>query len=148
MFNNALLLKVLTKVFFCLRVPVPLDGLSWWTVCSISKHCTHSSPLQWRHNELDGVSNHRRLHCSHTILYRRRSKKTSKFRVTGLCEGNSSVTGEFPAQRAGNAEKFSIWWRLHDSVLSLLWFGTERIILYSRLIHGPQCMWSNSECYG
>ena len=27
-----------------------------------------------------------------------RSKKTTKLRVTGLCEGNSPVTGEFPAQ--------------------------------------------------
>ena len=25
--------------------------------------------------------------------------KTSKLRVTGLCEGNSLVTGEFPAHR-------------------------------------------------
>ena len=30
--------------------------------------------------------------------------KTSKLRVTALCEGNSPVTGEFPAQRASNAE--------------------------------------------
>ena len=29
----------------------------------------------------------------------------------GLCEGNSTVTGEFPAQRASNAENVSIWWR-------------------------------------
>ena len=43
----------------------------------------------------------------------RRSKKTSKLRVTGLCEGNSPVTGEFSAQRVGNAEKASIWWRHH-----------------------------------
>ena len=42
-----------------------------------------------------------------TIVYsRRRSKKTSKLRVTGLCEGSSPVTGEFPAQRASNAEMF------------------------------------------
>ena len=34
-----------------------------------------------------------------------RSKKTSKLHVTGLCEGNSPLTGEFPAQRASNAEK-------------------------------------------
>ena len=27
-----------------------------------------------------------------------KSKKTSKLHVTGLCEGNSPVTGEFPAQ--------------------------------------------------
>ena len=40
-------------------------------------------------------------------------KKTSKLRVTGLCEGNSLVTSEFPAQRASNAENVSIWWRFH-----------------------------------
>ena len=34
--------------------------------------------------------------------------------VSGLCEGNSPVTGEFPAQRASNAENVSIWWRHHD----------------------------------
>ena len=43
-----------------------------------------------------------------TIYSRRRSKATSKLRVTGLCEGNSPVTGEFPAQRASNAENVSI----------------------------------------
>ena len=41
-------------------------------------------------------------------------KKTSKHRVTGLCEENSPVTGEFAAQRASNAETFSIWWRHHE----------------------------------
>ena len=54
-----------------------------------------------------------------TIVYssvysKRRSKKTSKFRVTGLCAGNSPVTGEFPAQMASNAENVSIRWRHHD----------------------------------
>ena len=46
-------------------------------------------------------------------LFRRRSKKISKLRVTGLCEGNSLVTGEFPAQRASDAENGSIQWRHH-----------------------------------
>ena len=41
----------------------------------------------------------------------RRSKKTSKLRVTGLCVGNSPGTVEFPAQRANNAANVSIWWR-------------------------------------
>ena len=40
-------------------------------------------------------------------------KHQPKLRVTGLCEGNSPVTGEFPSQRASNAENVSIWWRLH-----------------------------------
>ena len=48
-----------------------------------------------------------------TVYSRRRSKKTSKLWVTGLCEGNSPVTGEFPAQRASNAENVSIWCRHH-----------------------------------
>ena len=36
----------------------------------------------------------------------RTSNKTSKLRVTGLCEGNSPVTGEFPAQMAGTRKMF------------------------------------------
>ena len=43
-------------------------------------------------------------------------RKKSKLRVTGLCEGNSPVTGEFPAQRASNAEHVSIWWRHHGQL--------------------------------
>ena len=42
-----------------------------------------------------------------------RWKDTWKLRVTGLCVGNSPVTGEFPAQRASNAENVTIWWRHH-----------------------------------
>ena len=70
-------------------------------------------PLQWRHNERNGVSNHQPHECLLNRLFRRRSKKPSKLRVTGLCAGNSPVTGEFPAQRASNAEYVSIWWRHH-----------------------------------
>ena len=70
--------------------------------------------LQWRHNEHDGVSNHQPHECLLNCLFRHIWKKTSKLRVTGLCEGNSSVTSEFPAQRASNAENGSIWWRHHD----------------------------------
>ena len=66
------------------------------------------SQLQWRHNGSDGVSNRQRYDCFLNRLFRRRSKKTSKLRVTGLCEGNSPVTGEFPAQRVSNAENVPI----------------------------------------
>ena len=33
-------------------------------------------------------------------------KENIKLRVTGLCEGNSPVTGEFPAEMASSAEMF------------------------------------------
>ena len=51
--------------------------------------------------------------CLLNGLFRRRSKKTSTLCVIGLCEGNSPVTGEFPAQKASNAENVSVWWRHH-----------------------------------
>ena len=71
------------------------------------------SPLQWRHNGSDNVSNHKPHDCLLNRLFRRRSKKTSKLRVSGLCAVNSPGTGEFPAQMAIYAEKVSIWWRHH-----------------------------------
>ena len=54
--------------------------------------------------------------CLVNRLFRRRSKIASKLRVTNVCEGNSPITGEFPTQRAGNAENVSIWWRHHGAV--------------------------------
>ena len=69
--------------------------------------------LQWRHNERGSVSNHQPHDCLLNRLYWRRSKKTSKLRLTGLCVGNSPGTGEFPAQMASYAENVSIWWRHH-----------------------------------
>ena len=69
--------------------------------------------LQWCHNEHHGISNHQPHDCLLNLLFRRRSKKTSKLHVTGLCEGNSPMTGEFRAQRASNTENVSIWWHHH-----------------------------------
>ena len=60
--------------------------------------------LQWRHNERDDVSIHQRLHGLLNSLFGRRSKKTSKLCVTGLCEWNWPVTGEFP----------SLWLNFHQ----------------------------------
>ena len=70
--------------------------------------CKSLLSLRWRHNGRDGVSNHQSHDCLLNRLFRRKSKKTSKLRVTGLCAGNSPGTGEFPAQMASNTEKVSI----------------------------------------
>ena len=58
------------------------------------RHWLVAYSLQWRHNECDGVSNH-------------------WLGVPCLCVGNSPETGEFPAEKASNAENVSIWWRHH-----------------------------------
>ena len=85
---------------------------------------TFEKSLRWRHNERDGVSNHQPHDCLLNRLFRRRPKKTSKLRVTGLCVGNSPGTGEFSAQMASNAENVSIWWRHHVNLEknSVKWF--------------------------
>ena len=70
------------------------------------------SPLLWRHNGRGSVSNHQPHHCLLNRLFRRRSKKTSKLRVTG-------GAGEFPAQIARNAENVSNWWRHHEMVTNV-----------------------------
>ena len=88
--------------------------------CNVSDS-QESYTLWWCHNERDSVSNHQPHDCLLNRLFRHRSKKTSKLRVTGLCAGNSPVTGEFPAQRASNAENVSIRWSHHDNEIVLHW---------------------------
>ena len=112
-----------TEVWWCIKCEYMqeihlmniLHLLPWcWWMCTgrfYQYRETHET-LQWRH---DGrVSNHQPHDCLLNRLFRRGSKKISKLRVTGLCEGISPVTGEFPAQRANNTENVSIWWRRHD----------------------------------
>ena len=86
----------------------------WYEINPITPETYDCNALRWRHNELDGVSDHQPHDCLLNRLFGRRSKKTSKPRVTGLCVGNSPGTGEFPAQMASNAENASSWWRHHE----------------------------------
>ena len=81
----------------------------------------NSHALLWRHNGCDGVSNRQPHHCLLNRSYRHRSKQTSKLRVTGLCAGNSPVTGDFLAQMATGAENVSIWWRHHGRWGTSIW---------------------------
>ena len=79
--------------FLCMKTKATtilmLGMLRWWPSVS----------LQWCHNGRDGVSNLQPHDCLLNRLFGRSSKKTSKLCVTGLCEGNSPVTGEFPHPR-------------------------------------------------
>ena len=86
--------------------------------------------LQWRHNGRHGISTHQQLHGLFNYLLWAISKKYQSSALLALCEGNSPVTGEFPSQRASNAERASIWWRHRDTVIIL--FGA---VLYS-------CLWT------
>ena len=100
------------KLAICLHFYVHVYTDSSYFYTQMERSCPYT--LQWRHNGHDSVSNHQPHDCLLNRLFRLRSKKTSKLRVTGLRAGNSPVTGEFPAQRASNTENVSIWWRHHD----------------------------------
>ena len=98
-----------------------------------------SATLWWRHNGHNGVSNHQPHDCLPNRLFRRRSKKTSKLCITGLCVGNSVVPGEFPTQKASNAESVSLWCHHHElfSIFYsiILYNESLKIILVVLLLH-------------
>ena len=74
--------------------------------------------------------------CS-AVYSKRWSKKTLKLRVTGLCAGNSPVTGEILAQKASNAESVSIWWCHH---VCFLVYGVNIVsAICSRVLRRAYC---------
>ena len=107
-------------------LPFPIDAaltlLIWQYTISVTYTVLHKMKCKkvfvtslWCHNGRDGVSNQQPHDCLVNRSFRRRSKQTSKLRVTGLCLGNSPVIGEFPAQKNSNAEIVFIWWRHHET---------------------------------
>ena len=93
--------------------------------------CLHWITLLWRQNGRNCVSNHQPYGCLLNRLFRRRSKKTSKLRVTGLCVGNSPGPVNSPHKGPVTRKMFSIWWRHHE-------------IMACRLF-GLNIIWSNAD---
>ena len=74
--------------------------------------------LHWRHNDHDCVSNHQPYDCLLNRLFRRKSKKTSKLRVAGLCVGNSPGPVNSPHKGPVTRKMFPFWWRHHGPLLN------------------------------
>ena len=74
-----------------LSTPICVTRPQWVNMGNliIAIHMGIHNTLQWRRDDHEGVSNHQPHGCLLNRLFRRRSKKTSKLRVTGLCVGNS-----------------------------------------------------------
>ena len=95
------------------------------------------SPLPWRHNECEGVTNHQHLDCLLSRLYRLISKQASKLCVTGLCEGNPLVTGGFPSTGPVTRKMFPFNdVIIHKSDDFLTWLGEK----FHELCF--DCMWT------
>ena len=95
-------------------------------LCVYTVHLLCSLHIQWRHNECDDVSNNQCLDCLLSRLFRRRSKKTSKFRVIGLYERNSPGGDEFPAERPVTRKMFPF-----DDVIMFIREGTNIFVKFN-----------------
>ena len=72
-----------------LKEHIVIHFLSDLIVNHITQSLMSDISLHWRHNDHDGVSNQQPHGCLLNRLFKRRSKKRSKLRVTGPCAGNS-----------------------------------------------------------
>ena len=118
----------LDSLFNFFRITKVIKAQQWWKLSHVmtshglrgvfteTPETTKASINQYRYHYDDVIMGAMASQITSLTysLFGRRSKKASKFRVTGLCAGNSPGTGEFPAQMASNAENVSIWWRHHD----------------------------------
>ena len=97
-----------------------ITALIWWEPPVHQSHI-----IQWRHNDHDSVSNHQPHGCLLNRLFRRRSKKTSKLRVTGLCVGNSPGPVNSPHKGPVTQRIFPF-----DDVIMKWWPGMSAVTGY------------------
>ena len=114
-----------------------------WIVVVMTPILHNHHPLHWRHNDHDGVSNNQPRGCLLNRLFRRRSKKTSKLRVTGLCVGNSPGPVNSPHKGQLRGKGFHLMtssWLSHSSMPPTFYdtFFRER----GRSWQFPQLYWS------
>ena len=99
----------------------------WSPATKPYQHACHGLPwcdgignaLWWRRNGRDSVSNHQPHDCLLNRLFRRRWKKTSKLRVTGLFAGNSPGPLKSP----------------HKGSVTQKMFPFDDVIMTSRVAH-------------
>ena len=108
--------------------------------------------LRWRHNERGGVSNHRRLDCLITRLFRHRAKKSSISASLAFVRGIHRWPVNF-RQGASSAENVSIWWSRHDEKkrfqgwVSKGWEWDCHHAAYLTLFQGLVCFFDDCQYY-
>ena len=109
----------------------------WWFETLSRPLWRHrNETLQWRHNGHDSVSNHQPRDCLLNCLFRRRSKKTSKLRVTDLCAGNSPGPVNSP-------HKWPVTWKMFplDDVIMIREKLITEVTMHSHINYSCGSMW-------
>ena len=83
---------------------------AWWCLKSLAIRLFVQNFVQ-NNNKGTRLSVQKLVQCN--------SKGTSKFHITGLWEGNPTVTGGFPSQRISNAETVFMSWRHNETGCSI-----------------------------
>ena len=130
-YNQWYRLKLVCKFWFYKNLWMALLLLPVWS-------------LRWRHNDQAGVSNHQPHGCLLNRLFRHRSKKTSKLRVTGLCAGNSPGPVNSPHKGPVTRKMFSfddvIMWNFLEADVGARLITSIPIQLQNRLRYGWYCL--------
>ena len=95
-------------------------------------------PLEWRHYERDGVSNHPPRDCLLNRLFKTHIKETSNLRVLAFVRGIHRWPVNSPHKGSVTRKMFSIWWRHRDSDYNPIKKHCARIALttnYASIIH-------------
>ena len=100
-----------------------------------------SITLQWRHKGHDGVSNHQHHDCLFNCLFSRRSNKTTKLRVTGLCAGNSPGPVNSPHKGPVTRKMFPF----DDVIMTMILHERNRVSPASRLFALQLVQGNNTE---
>ena len=108
--------------------------MSAMNVCQVLPIHLSFVPLQWRHNERDGVSNHQHLDCLLSRLLRCTSKKTPKLRVTAIVRVSHRWSVNSPRKGSVTRKMFPHWWRHRIHIKPLL-----KVVLLTRLTSSLKC---------
>ena len=109
-----------------------------------------SGTLHWRHNDQDGVSNHQPHGCLLNRLFGRRSKKTSKLRVTGLCarwipRTKGQWRGKCFHLMTSSWDVLNVWWR--SSLGICIWYYHKSKTINQRVTHLSNLMLFHRHMY-
>ena len=121
---------------YCEFEPLNSKRPSAVTWSSVHGQTLSMKTLKWRHNGHDGVSNYQPHDCLLSRLFRRKAKKTSKLRVTGLCGGIHRRLVNSPHKWPVTQKNDSIWWRHHEGLVHFRW---QSVASWSFILNGVDC---------
>ena len=120
--------------FYFTKMHLKISLAKWWSFTWVVTYVVCNTLTS---NEHQGVSDHRSFERLFNNLFGLTSKKYQRSALLPLCEGKPPMTGEFPSQRASNAESVSISWHHHGPRFSVPSTAMSSSTLSADVWRGP-----------